>query len=94
MENKVHIKENDVKSLIEDIYSDYLNKLSKESERSPGKGFFRVSSTGFCIRKNYYSFKETESTNPPNKKTMRIFRLGNLIHVDLQESLNHFMNNE
>ena len=85
------ISENDVKLLIEDIYSEHLNKLSKEKERPPGEGFFRASSSGFCIRKNYYSQKDVKPTNPPDKRTMRVFRLGDLIHIDLQDSLDSFM---
>ena len=88
------MQEKEVKELIEEIYAEKLKELSKNSERSPGEGFFRASATGFCFRKNYYSSTSTEPTNPVTEKTQRIFRLGNLIHLDLQDSLDSYLNKE
>ena len=85
------IKEKQVTELFKFIYSEYINKLSEENARPPGEGFFRASSSGQCARKNYYSFTDTKPTNPPNDDTMRIFRLGDLIHLDIQDSFESFM---
>jgi len=81
------LKAKEIQKLIEQIYAERLNKLQETENRPPSEGWFRASATGFCYRKNYYSMTNTEPTNPINNKTMRIFRLGTMIHKDLQDSL-------
>jgi hypothetical protein len=85
------MKAKELQGLIEQIYAERLIKLQELEHRPPGKGWFRASATGFCYRKNFYSTNEVDQSNPVNNKTMRIFRLGTLIHQDLQKSLEFYI---
>lgn len=79
---------------IESIYRKYTTKVSetaraemKKSLDQEGK-FYRASSSGMCVRKLYYeSVLKLEPSKDYTDKTMRIFRLGDLIHQDLQDAM-------
>ena len=79
---------------IESIYNDYIKSQSdtkrKElQEKYPKKGIsYRASSSGMCSRKLYYeSVLRLTPTEQINDKTMRVFRLGDLVHTDIQQAL-------
>ena len=79
---------------IEKMYSNYLVKQSEtrkkqlETSKKDNVKRYRASSTGMCARKIYYeTILRLEPTDKINDKTMRIFRLGDLIHRDIQESV-------
>ncbi len=78
---------------IEKIYKNYLEKTSETDlkeirDKMPEANIYSASSAGMCSRKIYYkSIERATKTEEIGSKTMRIFRLGTLIHRDLQDSL-------
>ena len=74
-----------MRTKIVDIYNKYL-KLINQKRKKDNK-YYRPSSAGMCSRKIYYeSIEKAEVTNPIADKTRRIFRIGELIHKDIQKS--------
>ena len=79
---------------IESIYNDYIKSQSEINrkemlEKYPKKGIsYRASSSGMCSRKLYYeSVMRLEPTEQIEDKVMRVFRLGDLVHTDIQNAL-------
>tara|TARA_R100000773_G_C4206271_1_gene107077 strand:- start:194 stop:955 length:762 start_codon:yes stop_codon:yes gene_type:complete len=75
---------------IEEIYSNYIDHLSEEWKKNnpSDKKMYRASSSGMCSRKIFIeTCLDVEPTNLPNRKTFRIFRLGQIIHEDLQNAI-------
>ena len=79
---------------ITSIYNDYIKSQSdtkrKElQDKYPKKGIsYRASSSGMCSRKLYYqSVLRLEPTEQIEDKVMRVFRLGDLVHTDIQQAL-------
>ena len=79
---------------IESIYNEFIRSQSdtkrKElQEKYPKQGIsYRASSSGMCSRKLYYeSVLRLTPTEQINDKTMRVFRLGHLVHTDIQQAL-------
>ena len=79
---------------IESIYNNYIksqsdSKRKELKEKYPKQGIsYRASSSGMCSRKLYYeSVLRLTPTEQINDKTMRIFRLGDLVHTDIQQAL-------
>ena len=79
---------------IENIYNEFIKSQSdtkrKElQDKYPKKGIsYRASSSGMCSRKTYYeSVLRLTPTEQIDDKTMRIFRLGDLVHTDIQQAL-------
>ncbi len=75
------------------IYKNYLEKtnetdLKEIRAKMPEGKIYSASSSGMCSRKIYYkSIEKANKTEEIDSKTLRIFRLGTLIHRDLQDSL-------
>ena len=79
---------------ITSIYNDFIKSQSEINrgemlEKYPREGIsYRASSSGMCSRKLYYeSVLRLTPTEQINDKTMRIFRLGDLVHTDIQQAL-------
>ena len=79
---------------IESIYRNYTNKINETSRAEMKKSldqegiFYRASSSGMCVRKLYFeSVLKLEPSKDFDNKTLRIFRLGDLIHKDLQDAM-------
>ena len=79
---------------IEKIYNDYLvekNETAREIIKSNKKNkdkTYRASSSGMCARKIYYeTIMKLKPTEQINNKTRRIFRIGDLIHTDIQNAI-------
>ena len=79
---------------IESIYNDYIKSQSEINrkemlEKYPKEGIsYRASSSGMCSRKLYYeSVMRLEPTDQIEDKVMRVFRLGDLVHTDIQNAL-------
>ena len=80
-----------------DIQKIYDTQLKRQSEtkrkeldklKDPNEKMYRASSSGMCARKIYYeTILKQEPTDKPNEKTMRIFRIGDLIHEDIQNAV-------
>ena len=79
---------------IESIYNDFIKSQSEINRKElqdkyPKEGIsYRASSSGMCSRKLYYqSVLRLERTEQIEDKVMRVFRLGDLVHTDIQQAL-------
>ena len=78
---------------IEKIYLNYLvkkneTKLKEIREQMPETNQYSASSAGMCSRKIYYkAIEKATKTEEINNKTKKIFRIGELIHEDIQDSM-------
>ena len=79
---------------IESIYNDFIKSQSEINRKElqdkyPKEGIsYRASSSGMCSRKLYYqSVLRLEPTEQIEDKVMRVFRLGDLVHTDIQQAL-------
>ena len=79
---------------ITSIYNKFIKSQSEINRKElqdkyPKKGIsYRASSSGMCSRKLYYeSVLRLTPTEQINDKTMRVFRLGDLVHTDIQQAL-------
>ena len=82
---------------IQEIYSKYLTKRNEDTQTARYKSkerFFHSSGAGLCIRKHYYSAVEQAEGKSFEDKTLRIFRIGNLIHEDIQNALREYAEQE
>ena len=74
---------------LKDIYNQYL--LSKNEHhtavRYKDKSWYHSSAAGLCARKHFFSSVSQVEGTPVDEKTQRIFRLGNLVHEDIQDAL-------
>ena len=74
---------------LKDIYNQYL--LSKNEQhtavRYKDKSWYHSSAAGLCARKHFFSSVSQVEGTPVDEKTQRIFRLGNLVHEDIQDAL-------
>ena len=76
---------------IQAIYNDHLLEISEKRREELNKtrptdiSYYRPSSAGMCSRKIYYeTILRADITNDIDKRVRRLFRLGNLIHEDIQ----------
>ena len=78
---------------IQSTYHDHLieiNKIRREeiNKAKPSEPHYRPSSSGMCSRKIYYeTIMRLEPTEEINAKTRRVFRLGDLVHQDIQKAI-------
>ena len=75
---------------IQKIYEDWLRKGNDlhQKKRYQGKEkWFHASSAGMCVRKHYFQHVADVQPKPVDDDTMRLFRLGDLVHGDIQEAL-------
>ena len=73
---------------IVNIYDKYIDSLNQDNTKERYKGkenWFHASSSGSCIRKQYYRHVEKVPEPSFPKDTMRLFRLGNLVHDDIHK---------
>jgi CRISPR/Cas system-associated exonuclease Cas4 (RecB family) len=82
--------------MFEEIYQDYLlykNEENRKERYEGNEGWYHASGAGFCSRKLYFeSVEKAKPTNLPNKRSMRIMRLGTAIHNEIQDSLIYYNN--
>ena len=78
---------------IQGIYNDHLLEISEKRKEELDKtrptdiSYYKPSSAGMCSRKIYYeTVLRVDITNPINKRVRRLFRLGDLIHQDIQDA--------
>ena len=75
------------------IYDDYILDLRDEnfSKRYEGQDtWYHASGAGLCVRKHYYAQIEGLPSGDKDSNTMRLFRLGDLVHTDMQEALQRY----
>ena len=73
-----------------EAYNSMLIKSRDEYRKNNPKtdSKYRASSSGMCARKIYFeSIEKAEPTNPADSKSMRIMRLGEVVHKDIQGML-------
>jgi len=68
----------------------YNSFLLKEQDNHKEKykefdGWFSASSAGSCFRKQYYNVNNYEQT-PVDEKSLRLFRLGTIVHADIAKA--------
>ena len=82
--------------MFEQIYHDFLAHKNEQNkkERYEGKeSWYHASGAGFCSRKLYFeSVEKAKPTNPANKKSMRVMRVGTILHEDIQNALIYYNN--
>tara|TARA_R100001244_G_scaffold51375_1_gene44707 strand:- start:206 stop:964 length:759 start_codon:yes stop_codon:yes gene_type:complete len=74
---------------IEEVYNDYLIKQNKSREVLD-TGLFSASTSGSCIRKQYYNsnhFKQDDI----DSRVRRLLRLGTIVHKDLQDAVEYYV---
>ena len=76
---------------VQAIYNDHLLEISNSRREELNKtrptdiSYYRPSSAGMCSRKIYYeTILRIEPTNTIDKRVRRLFRLGDLLHQDIQ----------
>ncbi|MAH51400.1 hypothetical protein CMI37_36630 [Candidatus Pacearchaeota archaeon] len=76
---------------VQGIYNDYIVKIDTtrreelQQTRPQDQPYYRPSSAGKCSRMIYYeTIMRAEPSERIDKRVRRLFRLGNLIHEDLQ----------
>lgn len=82
-----------------DIISKYDEFIKKENDKNREKRYdgkehwYHASGAGSCSRKLYYeSVLKAEPTNPINPDSLRLMRLGTIVHDDIQRSLTLYSN--
>ena len=82
--------------LIETYNSMLVKNREEYREKNPKTDSkYRASSSGMCARKIYFeSIEKAEPTNPADAKSMRIMRLGEVVHKDIQGMLKKALEEE
>ena len=81
---------------IQDIYHKWLRKGNEThyKKRYEDHGeWFHGSASGMCMRKHYFQHIAKVKPKPVNEDTMRLFRLGDLVHEDIQNALREYAEN-
>ena len=76
---------------IEVLYSGYIDAVNEDNRKKRYAGkeqYFHGSSAGMCSRKHYFAVNKVTKTNKPQPKSMRIMRLGTVVHNDFEEAMN------
>ena len=79
-----------VSTKVRDIYDGYIKSLndSKIKSRYQGKEeWYHSSIAGLCIRKHYFGTILNMRGSDKDVDTMRLFRLGDVVHGDIQEAV-------
>jgi|TARA_Y100000034_G_scaffold90461_1_gene108982 CRISPR/Cas system-associated exonuclease Cas4 (RecB family) len=79
---------------VQDIYDSYIESLQSDkfATRYSGKeNWYHSSVAGMCIRKHYFaSVLKVEQSDKKNPKTLRLFRLGDIVHHDIQTAVQQY----
>ena len=63
---------------IEKLIDTEIAKKQEERKSYVRSGKMSPSQFGYCYRKQFWNRKDVESTNPPDARTLRVFKCGNL----------------
>jgi CRISPR/Cas system-associated exonuclease Cas4 (RecB family) len=80
-----------------DIYDRFIDKKRKENEKTRYLGqekWLHASAAGSCARKQYYKHVDLVPEKPFSTDVQRLFRLGNIVHDDIQCAINEYAINE
>tara|TARA_R110002012_G_scaffold266872_1_gene450488 strand:- start:477 stop:1211 length:735 start_codon:yes stop_codon:yes gene_type:complete len=78
---------------IKDIYDKYIadkNELNRQKRYVGKEQWFHASSSGMCMRKHYFQHVAKVKPNPIDANTMRLFRIGDMVHEDIQDALTEY----
>ena len=82
--------------MFKEIYHEYLLHKNEENRKERYEGnehWYHASGAGLCARKLYFeSVEKVKPTNPANDKSLRIMRLGSVMHEEIQNSLIYYNN--
>ena len=72
-----------------EIYNSMLEKTQKEyrEENPKTDNKYRASSSGMCARKIFFEAIEKAEPTQPDAKSMRVMRLGQVVHKEIQDML-------
>ena len=75
-----------------EIYNNHLEKLNnqKVAVRYSDRTWFHSSSAGLCARKHFFSSIQQVEGAPIDDNTRRLFRLGDLVHEDIQNAVRDY----
>ena len=78
-----------MQSRVQKIYDEYLQHLNEKKvlHRYQDRSWFHSSTAGLCARKHYYATIEQMEGVSVDSDTMRLFRLGDLVHTDIQDAV-------
>tara|TARA_R100000008_G_C3584183_1_gene170862 strand:+ start:2508 stop:3239 length:732 start_codon:yes stop_codon:yes gene_type:complete len=78
------------------IYNDYIadtNNLHQKKRYDGHEKWFHASSSGMCMRKHYFQHIAKVKPKAIDRDTLRLFRLGDLVHEDIQDALGEYAQN-
>jgi len=82
---------------LNEVYDSYLRKKnhSKSASRYVGmEEWFHSSRAGLCHRKHFFGSIQKVKGSELSEDTLRIFRIGELIHEDIQEAVRQYAEQE
>ncbi len=75
------------------IYNDWLkvkNEMHRKKRYEGYQSWFHGSASGMCMRKHYFQHIAGVKPKPVNENTLRLFRMGDLVHEDVQNSIRDY----
>ena len=82
--------------MFKEIYHEYLihkNEKNRKERYEGNEDWYHASGAGLCSRKLYFeSVEKAKPTNPANGKSLRIMRLGSVMHEEIQNALIYYNN--
>lgn len=69
---------------VEDVFDEYVEDMAEDR---PPDGCLHPSSLWMCDRQAVMQARGEPKTSPPDKQTMRVFKIGHLMHEQIQASL-------
>tara|TARA_R100000458_G_C8256781_1_gene232797 strand:- start:625 stop:1383 length:759 start_codon:yes stop_codon:yes gene_type:complete len=88
------VKKTEAKVLsVQDIYDNHIANLNERKVKNRYLGnesWFHSSASGMCVRKHYFDSIANEQASERDSDTYRLFRLGDLVHSDIQEAVGLF----
>ena len=78
---------------IKEVYDKYIadkNEANRVKRYVNKEQWFHASSSGMCMRKHYFKNVAGVEPSPVDDNTMRLFRLGDLVHTDIQDALTEY----
>ena len=78
---------------ISEIYDSHIADLNRTNQLNRYSGqehWFHASAAGMCKRKIYFESIVNEKPAPKDSDTLRLFRLGDIVHGDIQDALRKY----
>jgi len=78
---------------IKEVYDKYIadkNEANRQKRYVGNEKWFHASSAGMCMRKHYFKNVAGVEPSPIDDNTMRLFRMGDMVHEDIQDALTEY----